>query len=360
MAHPDFYKILGVPRGAAEEDIKKAYRKLARKYHPDLNPGNKESEARFKELTEANEVLSDPEKRKNYDTYGDPAGPAAQAPGFSYDAFEGGGMGGAFQDLFRGFSNRGGHRRAGPKPGEDTQHTVRIGFKEAFHGTRLSLSLQRSETCPACQGSGDLPGSRPAPCTACGGKGFREEGSGFFRTRQDCPACAGTGKKAPPCSSCQGRGRIPKTEPVTVAIPAGVEDGTRLRVAGKGEAGRRGGGPGDLFLQIQVEPDARFERRGPNLYLDLPISFSEAALGTKVEIPTPEGHSTIRIPPGTQSNANLRLKGLGMPIPGSAQRGDLFARIKVVTPKIVDERSKELLRELAELNDAGIRESAGR
>jgi molecular chaperone DnaJ len=354
MAHPDFYKILGVPRGATEEDIKKAYRKLARKYHPDLNPGNKDSEARFKEVTEANEVLSDTEKRKNYDTYGDPAGPGAQPQGFSFDEFEGGG-GSTFQDLFRGFGNKGGRKRPGPKPGEDTQHTVRIAFRDAFHGTRLSLSLQRSETCPACQGSGDLPGSRPTTCATCGGQGFREEGAGFFRARRECPACAGTGKKAPPCSACQGRGRVPKAETVTVAIPAGVEDGTRLRVAGKGEAGRRGGGPGDLYLQIQVEPDARFERRGPNLYLDLPISFSEAALGTKVEVPTPEGHSTIKIPPGTQSNANLRLKGLGMPIPGSPTRGDLFARIKVLTPKIVDERSKELLRELAELNDAGIR-----
>jgi molecular chaperone DnaJ len=361
MAHSDLYKILGVPKGASEEDIKKAYRKLARKYHPDLNPGNKTSEAKFKELTEANEVLSDPEKRKNYDTYGDPAGaPAMPAgPGFSFEDFNSGEAGSSFQDLFRNFGGKG-RGRGGPKPGEDTQHLVRISFKDAFHGTRLSLTLQRTETCPTCQGSGDLPGSRPATCAACGGRGFREEGASFFRTRQECPACGGTGKKAPPCPACQGKGRLPKAETVTVAIPAGVEDGTRLRVAGKGEAGRRGGGAGDLYLQIQVEPDSRFERRGPNLYLDLPISFSEAALGTKVELPTPDGHSTIKIPPGTQSNANLRVKGMGMPIPGSAQRGDLFARIKVVTPKIADERSKELLRELAKLNDADIRTHAWR
>jgi molecular chaperone DnaJ len=359
MAHPDFYKILGIPRSASEEDIKKAYRKLARKYHPDLNPNNKDSEAKFKEVSEANDVLSDTEKRKNYDTYGDPAGPGASAAGqgFSSHEFD---MGGAFQDLFAGFGGRGGKRRAGPKPGEDTQHLVRIPFKEAFTGTKLSLNLQRSETCRACQGSGDMPGAQPSTCTACGGHGYKEAGSGFFRSRQECPVCAGTGRKAPPCSSCQGRGRLPKAETVTVAIPAGVEDGTRLRVAGKGEAGRRGGGPGDLYLQIQVEPDSRFERRGPNVYLDLPISFSEAALGTKVEIPTPEGHSTIKIPPGTQGGATLRLKGLGMPIPGSTQRGDFMARIKVVTPRIEDERSKELLRELAELNDGTIRDQAWR
>ena len=356
MAHPDYYKILGVARGASEEDIKKAYRKQARKYHPDLNPNNKESENKFKEVSEANDVLSDPEKRKNYDTYGDPAGPA-QGAGFSSHDFD---MGGTFQDLFAGFGGRGGRRRAGPKPGEDTQHTVRIPFKEAFTGTKLSLNLQRSETCRSCQGSGDMPGAQPATCQTCGGRGFQEQGAGFFRSRVECPSCAGSGRKAPPCAACQGRGRLPKTETVTVAIPAGVEDGARLRVAGKGEAGRRGGGPGDLFLQIQVEPDPRFERRGANVYLDLPISFSEAALGTKVELPTPEGHATIKVPPGTQGGATLRLKGLGMPIPGSTQRGDLHARIKVVTPKIEDERSKELLRELAELNDRTIRDDAWR
>ena len=359
MAHPDYYKILGIPRNASEEDIKKAYRKLARKYHPDLNPNNKDSESKFKEVSEANDVLSDTDKRKNYDVYGDPAGPGPSAgQGFSSQEFD---MGGSVQDLFAGFGGRGGgRRRAGPKPGEDTQHLVRIPFKEAFTGTKLSLNLQRTETCRTCQGSGDMPGAQLSTCPVCAGHGFQEQGGGFFRSRQECQACNGTGRKAPPCASCQGRGRTPKAETVTVGIPAGVEDGTRLRVAGKGEAGRRGGGPGDLYLQIQVEPDPRFERRGPNVYLDLPISFSEAALGTKVEIPTPEGHSTIKIPPGTQAGATLRLKGLGMPIPGSSQRGDLMTRIKVVTPRIEDERSKELLRELAELNDSAIRENAWR
>ncbi|BDU75193.1 molecular chaperone DnaJ [Mesoterricola sediminis] len=359
MAHPDYYAVLGVPRGASDEDIKKAYRKLARKYHPDLNPGNKEAEARFKEVTEANEVLSDATKRKNYDTYGDPAGPGF-APGAQGFSFEDMGFPGSFQDLFQGFGRSGQRRRPGPRPGEDTQHTVRIAFRDAFAGTRLSLNLHRSETCPACQGSGDRVGAQVSTCAACGGRGYRETGGGFFRTREDCDACGGSGRKAPPCDTCRGQGRIPKTEAVTVAIPAGVEDGTRLRVAGKGEAGRRGGGAGDLYLQVQVESDPRFERRGPNLYLDLPVSFAEAALGAKVEIPTPEGKSTIKVPPGTQSGANLRLKGMGMPVPGASQRGDLFARIKVVTPRIEDERSKELLRELAELNDASIRSDAWR
>jgi len=365
MAAPDYYKLLGLPRNASEEDIKKTYRKLARKHHPDLNPGNKDSEARFKEVSEAYEVLSDPEKRKNYDQFGDPNGPSVQAgaqaggQGFDFGGFNFGG--GTFEDLFQGFGGgRSRTRRAGPKPGEDLQHLVRISFKEAFLGTRLPLNITHTETCRTCLGTGEVPGSSKAPCSACGGRGFQEHGSGFLKTKYECDECGGTGRKAPSCAACQGRGRNPKQENVTVAIPPGVEDGTRLRVSGKGEAGRRGGGPGDLYLQIQVEPDPRFERRGANLHLKLPISFTEAALGAKVEIPTPEGHTTIKIPPGSQSGSKLRLKGKGMPVPRSDQRGDLFAELQVVTPDIHDERSKDLLRELGQINDVAIREQTGR
>jgi molecular chaperone DnaJ len=353
MINPDFYKILGISRDASEEDIKKSYRKLARKYHPDLNPGDKDAEAKFKELNDANEVLSDATKRKNYDLYGDPSGPTTQHnAGFSYGGPEfSDEFGDAFQSIFSGFGGKSSRQKARPKTGADTQHLVRIGFKEAFSGTKLTLNLQRSEVCRTCQGSGDLLGSPITTCTSCSGSGYQEGGAGFFRTRHECPTCSGAGKKAASCISCHGCGLVPKTEPVTIVIPAGVDDGLQLRVVGKGEAGRRGGKSGNLYVKIQVEPDVIFERRGPNLYLDLPISFSDAALGSKMEIVTPEGFSTIKIPPGTQSHTNLRLKGLGMPIIGSSQRGDLFAKIKVVTPKIKDERSKELFRELAELND---------
>jgi molecular chaperone DnaJ len=345
---PDYYKILGVPRSASKEDIKKAYRKLARKHHPDLNPGNAKSEVEFKKLTEANEILSDPEKRKNYDTYGDPNGPAAQvAPGFSQDA------GFSFEDIFSSFGGR--PSRTGPERGEDLIHTVRLGFREAFEGTRLSLRVNRSEPCLACRGTGEA-GRKQEMCPTCQGKGKLGSGSGFLSFGRTCPDCGGRGTKAPACPECRGSGRHPRLETVTIAIPAGVEDGAKLRVPGKGEAGRRGGGPGDLFLQISMEADARFDRRGANLYVKLPVTFSEAALGAKVDVPTPDGPATIKVPPGTQTGAKLRLKGKGMPIPKAAQRGDLFAEILLVTPQIQDERSKELLRELAELNDKVIQD----
>lgn len=353
MSHPDYYKILGVPRTASDEDIKKAYRKLARKHHPDLNPGDAKAEAEFKKLAEANDVLSDAAKRKNYDTYGDPNGPGAQAPpGFE----QGAGGGFSFEDIFAGFGGR--PVRHGPERGQDLIHPVRLGFREAFEGTRLSLRVNRSEPCMACRGTGEAHKKQEA-CRTCGGKGKLGSGSGFLSFGRTCPDCQGRGLRAPACAECGGAGRHPRQETVTIAIPPGVEDGARLRVAGKGEAGRRGGGPGDLFLQISMEPDARFERKGPNLYVRLPISFSEAALGAKVDVPTPEGQQTIKVPPGTQTGARLRLKGQGMPIPRGSQRGDLIAEVAVVTPQIQDERSKELLRELAELNDEDVRKQRG-
>jgi len=354
MASSDYYKTLGVPKNASEDDIKKAYRKLARKHHPDLNPGNAEAEAKFKEITEAHEVLSDKEKRKNYDTYGDPNGPAAFA--HQGGAQPGGFDFGGFGDFFN-FGQPRQQKRGRPsaKRGEDILHAVRISFMDAFNGVKLPIQVSRTETCAACSGSGEKQGGEKAVCPTCKGSGSVEHGLSFFKARQECPDCGGAGRKGPPCPSCQGRGRNPAMETVTVPIPAGIEDGKKVRVAGKGEAGQRGGGPGDLYLSIQVDEDRRFERKGPNLYIKLPISFSEAALGAKVEVPTPESSATIRIPPGTQSGSKLRIKGQGMPIPKASQRGDLFAEVQVVTPAIQDERSKELLRELAEINDGGVR-----
>ena len=348
MTHPDYYKTLGVPRTASDEEIKKAYRKLARKHHPDLNPGNAESEARFKDVATAFEVLSDTEKRRNYDQFGDPAGPGPQAPTQGYEQMQGFDLG----DLFAGMGGPQG--ASGPQRGEDLLRSVRLSFQDAFKGTRFSFQVHRSEPCLSCRGSGEAPG-RPQSCPTCQGKGKLGGGSGFFSFGRTCPACHGRGTLAPACPECKGAGRHPKSESVTINIPAGVEDGSKLRVAGKGEAGRRGAGPGDLFLQIHVEADPRFERKGPNLYAKLPVSFSEAALGSKVSLPTPEGSTTLKIPPGVQSGQKLRVKGQGMPIHKSKTRGDLFAEVTVVTPQIQDERSKELLRELAELNDEALR-----
>ena len=343
MSTPDYYKILGVPRTASEEDIKKAYRKLARKHHPDLNPGDAKAEAEFKRLAEANEVLSDPEKRRNYDTYGDPAGPGAQVPpGFAQ------GEGFSFEDLFAGLGGRA--SRHGPERGEDLVHSVRLGFREAFEGTRLGLRVNRSEPCLACRGTGEV-GRRQETCHTCQGKGRVGGGGGFLSLGRVCPDCGGKGSRAPACPECRGAGRHARQETVTIAIPPGVEDGARLRVAGKGEAGRRGGGPGDLYLQISMEPDKRFTRKGPNLEVALPISFAEAALGAKVPVPTPEGTENIKVPPGTQTGARLRLKGRGMPIPRSTQRGDLIVEVKVVTPQLTDENTKELMRKLGEKID---------
>ncbi len=359
MSHPDYYKVLGVSRNASDEDIKKAYRKLARKYHPDLNPGNATAEARFKEVSVANDVLADPEKRKNYDTYGDPAGLGAQGGGPGYQGgFPGGfgqGQGGFafdFGDLFGG----GRHARTGPEKGEDLYHTVRLAFRDAFEGKRLALTIQRSEPCMGCRGTGEQDRKKET-CRACGGKG--KTGGGILGFARPCPDCGGRGQVAPACPDCRGTGRHGKSESVTVQIPPGVEDGAKLRVGGKGEAGRRGGGPGDLYLQVMVEADPRFERKGPNLHLKMPISFSEAALGAKVEVPTPEGQATLKVPPGVQAGTKLRIKGQGMPVPRSEQRGDLYAEVVIVTPQIQDERSKELLRELGELNDAALRQQRG-
>ncbi|MCL1894560.1 MAG: J domain-containing protein [Holophagaceae bacterium] len=353
MSSQDFYNTLGVPRNATEEDIKKAYRKLARKYHPDLNPGNATAEAKFKEITEAHEALSDAEKRQNYDAYGDPNGP-------SMHGMPGGQHGGGFDfsnfgDFF-GFGQRSQRKgRPASKRGEDILRTVRISFKDAFYGVKLPIQIHRTETCRGCKGSGEVSVGSKKSCPTCNGSGTIEQGLSFFKSRHQCPDCVGTGRKGPPCPDCQGRGRNPVHDAVTVAIPAGIEDGKKVRVGGKGEAGLRGGESGDLFLSIQVNKDPRFERKGANLYLQLPISFSEAALGAKVDVPTPSAQTTIRIPPGTQSGSKLRIKNQGMPIPKTDQRGDLFAEIQVVTPVIQDERSKELLRELAEINDQNIR-----
>jgi molecular chaperone DnaJ len=373
----DYYATLGVDRNAKPEEIRKAYRRLARKHHPDLNPNNKAAEEKFKEISEAYEILGDEKKRKVYDQYGfyaeniPPgygAGSAAQANsgpsgGFDFSGFnfsgvgseaeDQGGVGSSFRDIFSQIFSRGGAAREAesdqPERGSDIEHHLRLGFWDAIRGTQVRITVSREETCKTCHGTGAMPG--PAvTCPTCGGSGKTSRQAGKMRFSVTCPQCGGSGKVRQRCATCGGSGHVRKPETFEVRIPAGVDTGSRVRVAGKGNAGVNGGPPGDLYIVTEVEPHPVFERKGDNLYVKLPVSITEAALGAKVEVPTIDGPASIRIPPGTQSGQMLRLRGKGVQSLRSSARGDQFYEIQVVVPKVADEKSKEILRELARLN----------
>jgi molecular chaperone DnaJ len=379
----DYYGTLGVERKAKREQIRKAYRHLARKYHPDVNPGNKTAEEKFKDIQEAYDVLGDDKKRQIYDQYGFysdniPAGgyppPGSHSgPGVGYEPYQRGGTnqgfdfsgfdfseagpreergGSSFRDIFSQIFSRGGAAEAEEEVaerGRDTEHHLHLGFWDAIRGTQVRISISRNETCPKCHGKGTAAG--PAvTCATCGGTGKLTRQSGAMRFSGPCPDCGGTGKRKPRCPECNGSGYIRKPETFEVRIPAGVDTGSRVRVPGKGNAGTRGAEPGDLYIVTDVEPHPVFERKGDNIYVKLPVTFSEAALGAKVEVPTIDGPSTIKIPPGTQSGQRLRLRGTGTPSLRGNARGDEFVEVQVVVPRVADERSKEILRELAKLN----------
>ncbi len=363
----DFYDILGVKRDASAEDIKKAFKSLARKYHPDLNPNDTQAENRFKEVNEAYGVLSDKEKRARYDQFGHSAfGPGGGGP---QDAGQGGyGFGnsdfnfqgfGDLGDIFGQFFQGGGRGRGpqGPQRGEDLQAVVDLSFDEAFRGAQRQISLNRMAACDECQGTGNRPGSRPTTCPDCHGAGTITMAKGFIRRTQNCPRCSGSGQvNAEVCYRCQGQGRADKTERVDVSIPAGVDTGTQIRVAGKGNAGRLGGPPGDLFIITHPAAHPRFERKGANLYTTVPISYKEAVLGGKIRVPTVDGQGEITLPPGTSSGQTFRLKGKGMPRLKSAGAGDLFITAQVQVPKGVDETTRRLLSELDDrLHPSGVR-----
>jgi molecular chaperone DnaJ len=371
----DYYAILGVDRKAKPEEIRKAYRHLARKYHPDLNPGNKAAEEKFKEISEAYEILSDEKKRQIYDQYGFyadniPPGyqpgpsPGAGTPGgFDFSGFDFMNMGeepadrrsgfaSSFRDLFSSFFSRVGESEEepeGPQRGSDIEHRMHLGFWDAMRGTKVRLTIARNEACPTCHGTGTASGASVV-CTGCGGTGKISRQAGVMRFSGPCPECGGSGRRRRPCPSCNGTGYTRKPETLEVRIPPGVDTGSRVRVPGKGNAGVNGGPPGDLVIITDVEPHPFFERKGDNIYVKLPVTVSEAALGAKVEVPTLDGLSTIRIPPGTQSGQKLRLRGRGAPSLRGDARGDQFVEIQVVVPRVADERTKELLRELARLN----------
>jgi molecular chaperone DnaJ len=392
----DYYAALGIKKTASAEDIRKAFRKLARKYHPDVNPGDKTAEEKFKTLSEANDVLSDPKKRKIYDQLGfysdniDPAtadayargggsagGPAGGFPG----GFQGGQPGGAggqganfdfggfdfsdmfegargkkasnaggFKDIFSGmFGGRGGAAHEGPEPGSDLEYQVNVPFWTAIRGGVMRLNITRRDVCGNCHGKGYI--ESPGTCPDCGGSGQVTQTGGRMKFNVSCARCHGTGKNISTCANCHGEGTVERTEPLEVRIKAGTRDGQRIRLAGKGNAGLHGGPAGDLYVIIRIEPHPIFRRDGDDIYLTVPVTATEAALGAKVEVPTIDGRTMLKIPPGTQSGQKLRLREKGVPsATKDGARGDEIVEIKLTVPMPRDEKTKELLRELARLN----------
>jgi len=390
----DYYATLGVKRTASPEEIRKAFRKLARKHHPDVNPGDRHAEARFKEISEANEVLSDPKKRKIYDQVGfysdniDPAAAEAYARGGGFGAggfagFPGAGTAGArgvpfdfggfdfsdfssgegtgtrrgasFRDIFSGiFGGRGfgageSAEPAEPRPGSDLEYQVKVGFWQAIRGGVMRLNVTRQVTCPTCNGQGTVGAA--GVCPQCGGKGQITQTGGRMKFNLQCPRCGGTGKARTSCSTCHGEGTLTRTEPLEVRIKPGTRDGQRIRLAGKGNAGALGAPSGDLYIIVRIEDHPVFRREGDDIHITVPVSASEAALGAKIEVPTIDGRAQLRIPPGTQTGQRLRLREKGVPSatkPGV--RGDQIVEVQIRVPQVRDERSKEILREFARLN----------
>lgn len=373
MAGPDYYEALGVQRNAKAEDIRRAYRRLARKYHPDLNPGDKVAEDRFKKIQEAYDILSDPKKKQMYDRYGfySPAGfPGGdqayrQGPEMGFGGFDftdffsqagggrsaGEGASSAFRDIFTQFFGRGARPEPGPAPekGANLEYSLNIDFWQAIRGTQVRLNITRQEVCSTCSGAG-RHGGQTSVCPECNGSGSVSQMAGAMRFSLTCPRCEGQGSLRNVCPKCHGGGRVPRVESVEVRIPPGVQTGSRLRVAGKGNAGTRGGAPGDLFITVRVEPHAFFHREGDNIEIRVPVTVSEAGLGAKIEVPTIDGRTLLKVPQGTRNGQKFRLREKGVFNARKNTRGDQIVEVVVQPPKIRDERTKELLRELATLN----------
>jgi len=352
MSKPDFYETLGVARGADEKELKSAYRKLAMKYHPDRNPDNPEAEQKFKVVSEAYETLKDPQKRAAYDRFG-------------HAAFENGGGGqagpggmGGFSDIFEDIfgdmmgGGRGRSRSGGRERGTDLRYNMEVTLEEAYSGKTAQIRVPTSITCDNCSGSGAKPGSKPTTCAMCGGNGRVRAAQGFFSIERTCPSCHGRGQTiSDPCGKCSGQGRVTEERSLSVNIPAGIEDGTRIRLSGEGEAGLRGGPSGDLYIFLSVKPHQFFQREGADLYCTVPISMTTAALGGKFEISTMDGtKSRVSVAEGTQQGREMRLRGKGMPVLRSSQFGDLYIRIAIETPQNLSKRQRELLTEFQSLS----------
>lgn len=369
MAQKDYYELLGVSRNATEKEIKKAYRRLARKHHPDVNPGNKDAEERFKQIREAYEVLKDTEKRKMYDRFGfvregavpPDGGFAGEGPYTGFDD-EGMGWGRSFGDLFSDFFGRRGRPTAPPQPerGSDLEYHLSIPFLQAMAGAQVGISVTRRDACARCRGSGALSSVQTRPCSACGGRGQTQQSQAGLFFSVPCRQCGGSGQiRVGDCPVCGGTGTILKVENLNVKIPAGINTGGRVRVPGKGNAGELGGPPGDLYLVVNVLPHEFFERQGNDILCRVPVTVTEAALGAEIEVPTLEGKARLKIPPGTQSGQKFRLRQKGALSPKGGRRGDQIVEVAVVLPKVDDERSRELLREFARLNPQNPRAALG-
>ena len=367
MAKRDFYEVLGVTKGADAAELKRAYRKKAMDFHPDRNKDNPDAEAKFKEVNEAYDTLKDPDKKAAYDRYG-------------HAAFEQGGMGGArggygqqhgdfasafsdvFDDLFGDFmgGQRGGGGRSRAQRGSDLRYDMRVTLEEAFAGTQKTINVPTSVSCSPCNGTGAANGSEPQTCPSCSGMGKVRSQQGFFTVERTCPACGGLGQTIKdPCSNCRGAGRVEKERALSVNIPAGVETGTRIRLAGEGEAGLRGGPSGDLYIFVEVKQHNLFERDGMHLHCSVPVSMGTAALGGDIEVPTIDGgRSRVKIPAGSQSGRQMRLRGKGMPMLRGQGQGDMFIELAVETPVNLTSRQKELLREFEKLSEDNNPESS--
>ncbi len=353
----DYYSLLGVAKDADAVVIKSAFRKLAMKFHPDRNPGDAEAEKKFKEIGEAYEVLSDEQKRAAYDRYGHAAfqNGAGRGPGGGHPGgFSGSAFSDIFDDIFGEFmgAQRGGGARRNPGRGADLKHEITISLEEAFAGKKANFSLNSSEACEPCEGSGAEPGSKPITCQTCHGVGRVRAQQGFFTVERTCPACHGQGQTiSNPCTACAGQGRVRKQRVLAVDIPAGVEDGTRIRLAGEGEAGVRGGPFGDLYLFVHVRDHNLFERDGPDLYCTVPVPMVTAALGGEIETPTIDGGRVkIKIPEGAQTGRKFRLRGKGMSMLRRKDRGDMLVELQVETPSKLSPEQKELLKEFASIS----------
>ena len=365
MSKPDFYTLLGVDRSASADELKKAYRKLAMKYHPDKNPGDEAAEQKFKEVSEAYDVLKDDQQRAAYDQYGHAAFEGGMGGG--HPGGMGGGMGGMsdiFDDLFGEFmgGRRGQRSDGGRARGQDLRYNMQITLEEAYEGKKAQIHVPSSVTCDTCSGSGASPGSQPVNCTTCGGNGRVRAAQGFFSIERTCPTCHGRGQVIEnPCSDCHGQGRVQKERTLAVTIPPGVEEGTRIRLAGEGEAGMRGGPAGDLYIFLSIEPHKLFERDGTELFCDVPISLTTAALGGEMEVPTVGGGKVkVKVPEGTQTGKQFRVRGKGMPGLHARRHGDLYIQIHVETPVGLTKAQKDLLKQFDDASsDKTNPESAG-